>query len=60
MSKDMRYNKLQRAEFVEDDRWVFKGGPMLKKTKNEPEICPDCEGLDPECPTCHGDGVIYD
>jgi hypothetical protein len=60
MSKNHRYDKLAREEFVEDDRWKFKGGPIPKKTFEEPKVCPTCSGLDPSCLVCFGEGVIYE
>jgi hypothetical protein len=60
MSKDNRFNIERRQELVEDDRWKFKGGPLGTKKHDEPQICPQCQGLDPECPLCEGEGVIYD
>lgn len=59
MSKDKRFNIERHLELTEDDRWKFKGGPLGTKKQDEPEIC-ECKGLDPQCPICEGEGVIYD
>lgn len=33
--------------------------PSLKKNL-EPELCEVCQGLDPYCDVCFGEGVIYE
>jgi hypothetical protein len=60
MSKEHRYDKLSREEFMEDNRWKFKGGPIQRKATKEPKVCPECSGLDPLCLVCFGEGIVYD
>ena len=60
----IKKQKTRNYDLVEDDRWKRKGVVHTGK-ELKPEVCPECLGLgrtieNDECPTCGGEGIIYD